>query len=56
MLGINIGDEFKVSYDGFVGKVIGFYKTHEGKEGVVMQQNATQVVHVYNVARWVEVK
>jgi hypothetical protein len=48
---IDLGDTFRVDYDGFEGEVIGFYQTREGKDGVVMQQLGTKVVHVYNVKR-----
>lgn len=40
-----------VDYDGFVGDVIGNYVTREGKRGVVVQQDGTRVVHVYNAGR-----
>ena len=48
---IDLGDKFRVEYDGFEGEVIGFYQTREYKDGVVMQQLGTKVVHVYNVKR-----
>lgn len=35
-------------YDGFEGDVIGHYVTREGKDGVVVQQDGTRVVHVYS--------
>lgn len=35
--------------DGFVGLVIGEYETLEGKQGVVLQQVDTKVVHVYSL-------
>lgn len=38
---------YKVETDGFRGTVIGRYKTSEGREGVVLQQLGTKVVHVY---------
>lgn len=38
---------WKIDHDGFVGVEIGSYKTLEGKEGVVLQQEGTRVVHVY---------
>ena len=40
-----------VSYDGFTGDVIGSYTTREGKQGVVVQQDGTRVVHVYGRSR-----
>ena len=40
-----------IEHDGFTGDVIGHYKTREGKEGVVMQQVGTRVVHVYGT-KW----
>lgn len=36
-----------IEFDGFTGTVIGYYTTLEGKEGVVLQQDGTRVVHVY---------
>lgn len=42
---------YKIPYDDFEGVVIGTYKTLEGKEGVVLQQLGTRVVHVYST-RW----
>jgi hypothetical protein len=38
---------YRIEHDGFEGVQIGSYRTLEGKEGVVLQQNATRVVHVY---------
>lgn len=43
------GKRFRIEFDGFVGTVIGSYTTFEGKDGVVMQQDGTSVVHVYGV-------
>lgn len=41
----------KIEYDGFEGDIIGIYTTREGKEGVVVQQHGTKVVHVYGKNR-----
>jgi len=38
---------WRIEHDGFEGVEIGSYKTLEGKEGVVLQQIGTRVVHVY---------
>lgn len=40
-----------VEYDGFSGDIIGHYVTREGKNGVVVQQDGTRVVHVYGENR-----
>lgn len=40
-------ERYSIEFDDFVGTVIGSYTTLEGKEGVVMQQDGTRVVHVY---------
>lgn len=48
-----IGRVFYIPHDGFVGTVIGTYTTREGKEGVVMQQQGTRVVHVYGT-KWLK--
>jgi hypothetical protein len=45
------GERVTVEYDGFTGDVIGHYTTREGKQGVVVQQDGTKVVHVYGRAR-----
>ncbi len=42
----------KIDHDGFVGFIIGHYTTHEGKRGVVVQQEGTLVVHVYG-EKWI---
>jgi hypothetical protein len=42
---------YYVEYDGFKGVEIGRYTTLEGKEGAVLQQVGTKVVHVYNRER-----
>jgi hypothetical protein len=41
----------RVEHDGFVGEVIGHYTTREGRQGVVLQQLGTKVVHVYREDR-----
>ena len=38
---------YRIEHDGFEGIQIGTYTTLEGKEGVVLQQVGTRVVHVY---------
>lgn len=48
-----IGTIVRIEHDGFVGEVIGYYTTREGKRGVVLQQLGTRVVHVYG-ERWLE--
>lgn len=42
-----LGSNWLIEHDGFIGEVIGYYKTKEGKQGVVLQQQETKVVHVY---------
>lgn len=42
---------YRVDYDGFVGTKIGAYRTREGREGVVLQQADTKIVHVYGANR-----
>jgi len=37
--------------DGFRGLKVGSYKTLDGKDGVVLQQLGTRVVHVYRIVR-----
>lgn len=44
-------EKAKIEYDGFEGDIIGSYITREGKEGVVVQQHGTKVVHVYGKNR-----
>lgn len=46
-----IGSRWAIDHDGFVGSVIGYYRRRDGKEGVVLQQDGTNVVHVYGL-RW----
>ncbi|MEY9493710.1 hypothetical protein [Bradyrhizobium elkanii] len=38
---------YRIEHDGFEGVGIGHYTTLEGKQGVVLQQINTRVVHVY---------
>jgi len=38
---------YRIEHDGFEGVQIGSYVTLEGKEGLVLQQHGTRVVHVY---------
>lgn len=45
-----MGSHWKCKFDDFIGKVIGYYLTNEGKKGVVLQQMDTRVVHVYGIA------
>ena len=52
MRAAEIGRCYKIGHDGFVGTVIGHYTTTEGKEGVVLQQVGTKVVHVYG-RKWI---
>lgn len=40
-------ERYSIEFDGFTGTVIGSYTTLEGKDGVVLQQDGTRVVHVY---------
>jgi hypothetical protein len=37
----------RIEHDGFEGVVIGEYTTLEGKQGLVLQQAGTKIVHVY---------
>jgi len=41
------GTVYEIAHDGFRGTVIGSYTTRDGKEGVVLQQIGSKVVHVY---------
>jgi len=47
------GETYRIAHDGFEGTVIGSYRTREGKEGVVLQQTGTKVVHVYG-RKWLQ--
>lgn len=49
---LKIGQRVLVERDGFLGDIIGFYTTREGKKGVVLQQKDTKIVHVYQ-KRWI---
>ncbi len=49
----DIGERYTIEHDGFAGTVIGSYRTKEGKEGVVLQQDGTRVVHVYG-RKWLK--
>jgi hypothetical protein len=42
-----------IEHDGFVGTVIGRYTRLDGKAGVVMQQDGTNIVHVYG-SKWLK--
>ena len=46
-----LGSVYTIEHDGFEGEVIGYYQTREGKQGVVLQQIGTKVVHVYGT-KW----
>jgi hypothetical protein len=46
---------YRIEYDGFVGIEVGSYTTREGKDGVVLQQIGTKVVHVYS-RKWLNVR
>lgn len=48
-----LGEVHTIEHDGFTGEIIGEYTTREGKEGVVMQQIGTRVVHVYG-RKWLK--
>lgn len=48
-----LGSTHTIEHDGFEGEVIGYYTTREGKQGVVMQQLGTRVVHVYGT-KWIK--
>jgi len=43
----------EIDHDGFVGRVTGYYERHDGKHGVVLQQEGTRVVHVYG-EKWLK--
>lgn len=38
---------YRIEHDGFVGTKIGEYRRRDGKRGVVLQQDGTNIVHVY---------
>lgn len=46
-----LGARRRIEHDGFEGRVIGYYTRRDGKEGVVLQQEGTNVVHVYGT-KW----
>ena len=46
-------DTYTIAHDDFTGTVQGRYVTREGKEGVVLQQVGTRVVHVYG-RKWID--
>lgn len=43
-----LGWIWPITHDLFQGSTIGYYITLQGKEGVVLQQTNSRVVHVYN--------
>lgn len=43
--------KYRCMNDGFVGMVIGEYKTLEGEPGVVLQMEGTKVCHLYRL-KW----
>lgn len=47
---------YKVEYDGMIGTIVGHYTTREGRKGVVLQQQGTKIIHVYNEQRIIEVE
>lgn len=47
------GERFSIEHDGFVGSVIGHYQRLDGKRGVVLQQDGTNIVHVYG-EKWLK--
>jgi|SRR6185312_1306774 len=44
---------YRIEHDGFEGIQVGSYTTLEGKEGVVLQQIGSRVVHVYG-KKWLQ--
>lgn len=46
-----LGSEHIIEHDGFRGRVVGYYRTEEGKPGVALQINNARVVHVYGT-KW----
>lgn len=38
---------FRIEHDGFVGDAIGSYTRRDGKRGIVLQQDGTNVCHLY---------
>jgi hypothetical protein len=49
----DLGQRYRIEFDGFVGTVIGSYRRLDGEDGVVMQQDGTKVVHVYR-RKWLQ--
>lgn len=47
-----IGQRFSIKHDGFIGTCIGHYQRRDSEEGVVLQQDGTNVVHVYR-RQWI---
>lgn len=47
------GTRYSIEHDGFTGTVIGHYERLDGKRGVVLQQDGTNVVHVYG-EKWLK--
>lgn len=48
-----IGTRYAIEHDGFVGDVRGHYTRRDGYRGVVLQQDGTNVVHVYG-RKWLK--
>ena len=49
----DLSSTYTIAHDGFTGTVQGHYVTREGKQGVVLQQVGTRVVHVYG-RKWID--
>jgi len=43
------GSRWRAEYDGYVGTVIGWYVTREGRPGLDLQLDNARVVHVYGL-------
>lgn len=43
-----VGTDLNVAHDGFSGTVQGYYRTREGRPGLVLQMHGNKVVHVYS--------
>lgn len=50
-----IDSRWHIGHDGFVGTVRGYYIRRDGKRGVVLQQDETNIVHVYG-ERWLTMR
>lgn len=50
---MNSGQIYSIEHDGFKGTLVGTYYTREGKDGAVLQQIGTKVVHVYS-RQWLQ--